>query len=79
MYHMDTRNSNQASKDSEGPAEFESRGHEDTIGCPLETDLGMRHVPFKPCAEAGAGKKNPCVTFLAVLPLTPEHLLPLLL
>ena len=59
MYHMDTRNSNPASKDSEGPAEFESRGHEDTIGCPLETDLGMRRIPFKPCVEARAAKKYP--------------------
>ena len=56
---MDTRNSNPASKDSEGPAEFESRGHEDTIGCPLETDLGMRRIPFKPCVEARAAKKYP--------------------
>ena len=24
-----------------------------------ETDLGMRHIPFKPCVEARAGKKDP--------------------
>ena len=33
-----------------------------------ETDLKMRHIPFKPCVEARAGKKDPTCGLLRTLP-----------